>query len=211
MNRIGLTQRVDIIEAYGERRDCLDQNWAHLMSACGFHPIPLSNAVEDAGEILSGLSLDGIILTGGNDLAAYAGEGKGAPERDAFEFAAIKYCHENDLPVLGVCRGMQVLNVCNGGDLTGIEGHAGSSHELQITKTEYIDAAGSIMVNSFHAFGITESNLARVLKPIAITDDGFIEAFAEADKRQLGIMWHPEREDPFDVRDIRMIQKYFSG
>ncbi len=209
MKRIGLTQRVEIKEAYGERRDCLDQNWVNLVFSCGFLPIPLGNVVDDISLYLDELSLDGIILTGGNDLASY-GNDSIAEERDAFEFEALSYCHKNDLPVLGICRGMQVLNVWNGGELTQIDGHAGSNHKVQVIETGFLTATGFIDVNSFHNFGITEQNLADNTTPVALSEEGYIEALAIKDKRQLGIMWHPERVIPFAHNDRQMIRNQFN-
>ena len=209
MKRIGLTQRVEIIEPGKERRDCLDQKWVSLLSACGLLSIPLCNGVENIEFYLDTLSLDGLILTGGNDLVAYGDSGT-APERDKFEFAAINYFSKKGLPVLGVCRGMQVLNVWNGGKLAHIDDHAGSRHKVRILEPGYIYESGTIEVNSFHNFGITEQNLSESLTAIAISDDGLIEAIVKKTKPQIGVMWHPEREKPIDPRDIHMIENYFS-
>ena len=82
---IGITERVEVATAYKERCDCLDQNWIHLMENLGFVAIPLPNVCENPGEYLDALSLNGVILSGGNNLVVL-GDGPGtAPERDNFE------------------------------------------------------------------------------------------------------------------------------
>ena len=90
--RIGLTQRVEVVPGYGERRDCLDQRWAGLMIGLGFCPIPLSNDVLDVPAYLEALQMDGVVLTGGNDLVEAAGSERTAPERDRFEHLLLDFC-----------------------------------------------------------------------------------------------------------------------
>ena len=84
MKRIGLSQRVDIEPIHGERRDGLDQNWAGLLLSLGYCPIPLANKVADMEPYWVALALDGVILTGGNDLVEVESNDGIAPERDRF-------------------------------------------------------------------------------------------------------------------------------
>jgi len=60
--RLGLTQRVTIIEEYGERRDCLDQAWTTLLEEWGYQPVPLPNTIADVNTYLESLDLDGIVF-----------------------------------------------------------------------------------------------------------------------------------------------------
>jgi putative glutamine amidotransferase len=69
MRRIGITQRVEVVEDYEERRDCLDQRWGPLLRSMGLLPIPLCNRIDDVAGYVSALDLDGFLLTGGNDIA----------------------------------------------------------------------------------------------------------------------------------------------
>ena len=107
MKRIGLTQRVEVVTGYGERRDCLDQNWAVLLVSLGYCPVPLANCVQEVGPYVDELGLDGVILTGGNNLLEPEKGGAIAPERDRFEHMLLDVCASWRLPVLGVCRGAQ--------------------------------------------------------------------------------------------------------
>ena len=89
---IGITQRVVTIEEICERRDTLDQRWTSLMTGLGFTPIPLPNMLRDINAYLRDIRLDGVVLTGGDDILGYATESSATPERDRLEQALIEYC-----------------------------------------------------------------------------------------------------------------------
>ena len=208
MKRIGLTQRVYIESRHGERRDCLDQRWAPFMMSCGYLPMPLSNSIENVGNYLREFRLDGVVLTGGNDIEGFGGT-NGAPERDAFEHKLIDACSDLNIPVLGVCRGMQMLNVHHGGSLVDVTDHAGTEHSLDIVEPDFLGGVSKINVNSFHDFAITAGGLGAGLRPLALSDDGHVEAFRHNALKHLGIMWHPERERPFNSCDVEFVKRFF--
>src|SRR3989442_2968030 len=130
MKRIGWTQRVELAADFNEHRDCLDQRWSVLMAHLGYLPIPLVNAINDIEIYLSAMHLDGVILTGGNDLAELPGSMNIAPERDYFEHTLLNVCISQNLPVLGVCRGMQVIASFFGGVINRVEERIRSRHTL---------------------------------------------------------------------------------
>lgn len=82
MKKIIYTQRVELVESYGERRDCADVEIAKLIWECGFLPVPINNIPEKVQIFLEQVNPDGMFLTGGNDLSKYGGN---APERDETE------------------------------------------------------------------------------------------------------------------------------
>ena len=192
MKRLGLTQRVEIDPRHGERRDCLDQRWTPFLLRCNFLPVPLSNRFGNVEEVIGGLGLDGVVLTGGNDIEGFSGTNT-APERDAFEHKLIDICTELEIPILGVCRGMQILNLHHGGSLISTINHAGTEHELEILQHGALGDKGHIRVNSYHDFAIAGNGLGSALRPLALTADGHVEAFDYLSQKHLGIMWHPER------------------
>jgi len=208
MKRLGITQRVENITAYGERRDCLDQRWSVLANELGYIPIPLPNIGKlDISNLLDSLQLDAIILSGGNSITKLNPTATDvAPERDIFEIALIEEGIKRAIPILGVCRGMQIINIYYGGQLLPIEGHVASYHKLNIASdySEYILE----MVNSYHNWAIKSSDLASGLIPIASDEKGSIEAFIHESKPVAGLMWHPERETPFKQQDIKLIKKF---
>lgn len=193
--RIALTQRVERVESIGERRDALSQEWAALAEACGFLPLPVPNRLNAARQIVGELGIDGIILTGGNDLASYGGD---APERDELEQFLIQYAIEKEVPLLGVCRGMQMLLDHFGTPLQKVEGHIRVVHPLD----------NGDAVNSFHGWGARECHPP--LEPAAHSVDGVLEAVRHRECSWIwGIMWHPERYVTPRERDIQFIREVF--
>jgi len=200
--RIGLTQRVDEIAAYGERRDALDQKWGELLGKLGIFAIPLSNRTPDPKAYLEALDLDGFILTGGNDLSHLPNPVNAAPERDRLEQAVLEYAQTHELPLLGVCRGLQFINAALGGSLVSVEGHVGQCHK--------VDWNGeTVSVNSFHNWTIPSDGLASQLTATAIDDEGNVEGFRHQNLPIEGIMWHPEREEPFAKQDETFLRSFF--
>lgn len=208
MKRLGITQRVMPFPDYNERRDCLDQRWLSLAYELGFIPIPLPNITPTAApELLDALQLDAVILSGGNSIASLdPAAPDAAPERDAFEATLIDEMLQRSIPVLGVCRGMQMINVHLGGQLSPVAGHAGSTHRLLI-EPEYANLIPD-SVNSFHDWTIGPGQHSPLFTPIARDHAGNIEGFEHKTKSIAGIMWHPERESPFKQQDIHLLKKF---
>jgi N5-(cytidine 5'-diphosphoramidyl)-L-glutamine hydrolase len=199
MKLIAISQRVTIDTKFGERRDCLDQSWTKFLSACGLTPILVPNHCKTARSLCDSLPLTGLILTGGNDLSAYGGD---APERDATENTLVDFAEARALPVLGVCRGMQLIQHRFGVHLRRVSGHVASR------QTIYSDGE-MLEVNSYHNFGSTET--CDPLQAWAYAEDGIIEAVRHRNKKMIGIMWHPERLRPFAARDISFFERFFGS
>jgi putative glutamine amidotransferase len=207
MTRIGLTQRVETVKTYEERRDCLDQRWGPLMQSFGVDPIPLFNQTADVDTYVDRLDLDGIVLTGGNDLASLADGSNVAPERDQFERTLLETAIDRKLPVLGVCRGLQLLNVYCGGSIHGIDDHVAIEHDLEIDQKVAPIAVSteSVAVNSYHSYGVADQGLGDQLAVAGRAPDGSIEWVEHTQYPITAIMWHPERESPSTALDQRII------
>lgn len=197
MKIVVYTQRVEIIETYGERRDCADQNIPRFIRACGYLPVSLPNIWDITREILTSVSPTGVILTGGNSLQKCGGE---AAERDEMEKKILDYALQRNVPVFGFCRGMQVIVDYFGGKLGNVEGHVAVRHKI----SGEIERKG---VNSFHGQACYDVN--QPLEILAKAEDGVLEAVCNREKKILGIMWHPEREDAFRDCDIKLVQRLF--
>jgi putative glutamine amidotransferase len=160
--------------------------------------------------------LDALILAGGSDVDAgsYGAEphpemGRTWPERDGFEVALARRALERDMPLLGICRGMQVLNVARGGTLcqhlpevVGHERHREvpgtfGDHEVTLAPGSLAaEAAGAerIGVKSHHHQGIERLGEGLVVTGNSVEDDLF-EAIEVPDRRfALGVIWHPEED-----------------
>lgn len=195
MKHILITQRVTVIPEIGEHRDALSWEWSELAAACGILLIPVPNRLETVEQMLAELRADGILLTGGNDLSAYGGD---APERDAVERRLIAYAQENKVPLLAVCRGMQMLLDYFGVPLQRVEGHVRTFHCLSNEKD----------VNSFHQWAAVDCPAP--VRVIARSEDGIVEEITHDLYPNLhGIMWHPERYHPPRMQDIQWIKEVF--
>jgi putative glutamine amidotransferase len=194
---IAITQRVDVVPKYGERRDCLDQAWPRFIGVCGLLPLPLPNVVDVALAMCGRPEVCGLVLTGGNDLTMLGGD---APERDSTENALLDAAEMRGLPVLGVCRGMQLIQQRYAVPLHRVEGH--------VARRQTIDIEGNeAEVNSYHLYAANESR--GPLEVWALARDGVVKAIRHTKQPISGIMWHPERADPFAARDISLFRRIF--
>jgi putative glutamine amidotransferase len=160
----------------------------------------------------------GLVLTGGIDIdPALYGETR-RPEvdevnrpRDEFELALLREALEADLPVLAICRGHELLNVCLGGSLLqhiDSDGHVwhedepitSSFHDVTLTagsKLAAIYGAERIHTNSRHHQAVTPERLAKGLIVTGASEDGIIEGVESPEHRWVvGVQWHPERPEP---------------
>jgi len=207
--RIGITQRVEYVNAYEEARDCLDQRWSELLEVLKMTMVPIPNTLRNVDEWLETMKCDAYILTGGNDLSDLPNAKNISIERDQTEIALLKYAQSRSLPVLGVCRGLQLMNIFFGGKLERVSGHIASRHKIRMyfdEEKQFIDRD----VNSFHDWGISINGLAKQLIPYAYDSKDYIEAARNEKLNWLGIMWHPEREEKFEASDLEILTKLFN-
>jgi len=197
MKLVAVTQRVTVVESYNERRDCLDQQWVTFLRECRIVPILLPNSSSVVSDLLRRIPIDGILLTGGNDLADYGGN---APERDETEFMMLDYAIAHSLPLFGVCRGMQVIQHYFGVPLSKVEGHVTKKQEIVVDGNAY-------QTNSYHSWGSLDT--IEDLPVWAKADDGVVKGIKHRTLPILGVMWHPERNTPFHSYDLNLFRKFF--
>lgn len=178
--------------------------------------VPVELLPADNDEEISAIvsRLDGFVFSGGEDIdPRFYGEGpdgSSSPnvERDTFELGLFAKILAAGKPVLGICRGAQLINVALGGTLyqdlasvkpewgalhTRYESQTGYAHSVGILEPGFLGGAagGTISVNSMHHQGVRK--LANGLEPLAATEDGLIEAFRLKKHDFLtAVQWHPE-------------------
>jgi putative glutamine amidotransferase len=209
--RIAVTQRIDIAPAIMERRDCLDQRWTRLLESMDLLLIPVPNTLKDVEAWVVDLGVSGIILSGGNDLASLPNPRNPAPERDETERRLLRMASQ-DIPLLAVCRGFQLLNVAEGGSLCLGEGHSGTGHPILHSghPSRFFREVQSRQVDSYHNYCIRPQDLASDLIPMYLDPAGLVEGAEHRTLQIAGIMWHPERDETVSPEDISLIRRIFS-
>jgi putative glutamine amidotransferase len=173
--------------------------------------LPPDDVVAESPDELLDL-IDGLILAGGSDIdpASYGAqphpETRGTrPERDRFEIALGTRALERDMPVLGICRGMQMLNVIQGGTLNqhlGLELHRHTpgvftDHRVRLepgSLAERVVGGEHTEVKSAHHQGLEELGEGVIASGEA--DDGIVEAIELPDRSfAVGVLWHPEEDE----------------
>ncbi|MBZ7964105.1 gamma-glutamyl-CDP-amidate hydrolase [Campylobacter sp. 2457A] len=189
---IGITQRLICNQSYFEERETLALDWGRLFNLeifSGFLPLSLSYEIDFS---MYEKHLSAVILSGGNDLSIYD-HGALSCKRDDYEKKIIEYCLKTNTPLLGICRGAQMIAHYFDSSLNSCINHIGN-HEILLN-----DGANCV-VNSFHNYAI--SALGKDLISLAKASDKSIEAFKHKDKNIYGIMWHIERENGLENVNI---------
>ena len=212
--KIALSMRVVTAVGYHERRDALSQDWMLLLESWDAIPIFLPNTYSSIESLLDMVDL--VILTGGNDITLspdgeeLVDDQDHAKERDLQEYRIIDLCIQKGIPLLGVCRGMQIINYKFGGTLELVEKerHVAKQHAVSISDSAYKNLLGKVeVVNSYHNYGVTMNTLGTGLGVLATSSDGVIEAVAHEQYPIVGIMWHPERNDNYATYDKDLIME----
>jgi putative glutamine amidotransferase len=214
---IGLTTRNALFPKYGFPIIASPKSYIQALIKAGAIPvlIPVNLPIAHIHELLA--RLDGIIFTGGGDIATERFDGLPHekvydvdPERDEIEFQLIKAVEEINKPFLGICRGFQVINVAHGGTLLthindqmqgAYEHSAFPAHETDYEAHEVVIEEDSrlagilgtnrLKVNSLHHQGVKD--IGQGLKLAARSTDGLVEAVeVEGQPFGLAVQWHPE-------------------
>lgn len=189
--------------------------YVRAVEKAGGRPLLVPPSEEAIEETLD--ALDGLVFSGGSDVdpelygAEAHPETNGVhPERDRAEIALLRAALERDMPVLAICRGSQVLNVAQGGDivqhLPEVVGHEQHKHTPSVFGDHDVDLVPGTRlqrllgdrapVKSHHHQGY--GNLGEGLQEAARADDGTVEAIEDPSRRfALGVLWHPEEGEDF--------------
>lgn len=198
----------------GYQRAYVNNDYVRAVNKNGAIAIILPpSSVENAGQLIA--SVDGLILSGGQDVNPFSyGEeiqqkcGAIFPARDEFEFALLREAEKRRIPVLGICRGLQIMNVYRGGKLYQdisyrdmptlrhfqLQDPPIPTHQIQIVKDSLLNKIikkNEIVVNSFHHQLV--KSVPTSLKISGMTSDGVVEAFEDPKYEFfMGVQFHPE-------------------
>ena len=213
----------------GYERTYVNDDYVSSVVRAGAIPVilPLVDSFDDIKEVVE--ELDGLVLMGGHDVDPLwyneepsAKLGGTYPKRDKFDFALVKEAFEKKIPILGICRGHQVLNVAFGGslyqDLSFIEGcnlshvqkgsYSEAIHSIDVKEgTKLSNLVGeSMRVNSFHHLAVKK--VADGFVASAMSKDNVIEAIEyTGDQYAMGVQFHPEMMS----KNSEQAQNIFNG
>ena len=178
-----------------DNKDSLERGYVNFFVKHGFDVLLVPNNIKNLKSLLP--MADGIVLTGGGAV--------GEPSiRDDVERIMLDFSKENNIPVFGICRGLQFINSYFGGDLQHIENHVKKNHTVVIGS---LFETMNVMVNSYHDYGI--KHLGKGLCVFAVSEDGIIEGIYNDDI--IAVQWHPDRDNDISFYiDEKIIEMFKS-
>lgn len=204
MNSVIITQRIEYLKKRNETVDMLDHKLIDFTIRCGLIPVLIPNNIYKTNlsnsknyiffkKWIRQYSLSGIILSGGNDIGEFK-------QRDNLEKLLIKYAKNHRIPLLGICRGMQLLSKLYGSNLKRVKNHIKSFHKISGVINQ--------RVNSFHKYSILKC--PKEFKITSTSSDGEIESIKHIYLPWEAWMWHPERNKNYNLKDIKRVKNLFN-
>lgn len=219
--RVAVSMRVVSSPVGREIRDALSHDWMRWLSERGYRIFPIPNLLDDPAGYLLDLKVEGLILTGGNDVIPCPGaEDTTSPIRTKTEQNLLATAAKNNIPVLAVCRGLHVVNAFFGGALVddlraqtnGAVAHVAHNHPVRLSGCfAGLAAAEFIETNSFHKQGVRLRDLAPALSAFAMSPaDDVVEGAVHRTFPLLAVQWHPERPNPASSFDRLLVSRLFT-
>lgn len=192
---VGMTMRIS--ETEHEIRDTISHDWFNYFKNKNIKILIIPNLLSDPISYVKQFKVNRLLFTGGDSIgpSSFSKSNKLKTHRDILEEKLFDWGFKYNIPIFGVCRGMQLINVCLGGSITknlmkylNNEIHVSSEHNILTSK------GNRFLVNSFHNEGIFENQVAKSLKIFAKSEEGIVEGLIHKNKKITGIQWHPERK-----------------
>ena len=198
IKKILISQRLDEVGIFNEKRNNLDVRYFQIFEKLNMIPILIPNNINLTKKIIKNVKVSGIILSSGGD----------ALKKDIrydTEILLLNYAKRNDIPLLGICRGAQAINIYFGGRIKAIPNHVRKKHTLKSDLTN----KKKIKTNCYHDCGIKSDYLGKNLHVLGTSSDDSIELFKHKSKKIIGMMWHPERFKKLREFELKIFKRLF--
>jgi putative glutamine amidotransferase len=200
MKKVLVTQNI-MHNKYHLACDSLEQDFIEFLFKSGLSPFPVPNSPhwneESLVQLFENVNPSGIVLSGGNNIGDF-------PIRDKLENLLISFAINNNLPVVGVCRGAQIIATYFGAMLVSNSGkHAGKTHRIKRLESVVFHR----FIKSHHNYAIT--SISKNLSATFLAEDDSIEGIEHNELPIKGIMWHPERQSEIHIDDLNYFKNYF--
>lgn len=193
--------------------ESIEKSYIKYFSQNSFLLITMPNYACNFDSYLAELNIRRVILTGGGDI--HYGSKNFSMSRYKTEIKLIEYCIDNRIPLLGICRGSQIINEYFGGYLNQpyvSTSHVNTIHPIKIIDSKIVNGLHgkyTYDVNSYHNYVICHEGLSTQLQPFAVSEDSTIEAFTHKSFPIVGVMWHPEREGSCNTINDFLIKDFY--
>ena len=194
---------IEFIKKRKEYREYIDSELIKLINSCGYNVYLLNNFYHSnyninnekyISYIIKKLNVCGIILPGGADFGIYK-------KRDQTELYLIRLSIRKNIPLLGICRGLQIINLFFKGKHKKIKNHVKKINKIEIYE-RYLN------IKCYHNNSI--SKIGSDLKILSKSKDGCIESIKHKKYSIYGWMWHPERNLKYKIYFTKELKKIFN-
>lgn len=198
MTKIFISQRRDKIGEFNEVRDNLDSRFLKIFQRLKITPILIPNNILLTKKLIHTVKISGIILSPG-------GDARKKDVRYNTELLLLDFAYKKNIPLIGICRGAQAINIYFGGKIKKIVGHVRKNHKINSD----LIVNKEIKTKCFHQYGVKKNYLGKNLEILGKSDDESIEWFRHKNKKIMGMMWHPERFTKLRSFELKIIKNFF--
>lgn len=208
---IGVTVNINFTK-HGEKVYTISENLISLLSNIGNCNVILLYPHMNINNIIKELNIDRLVLSGGNDIINFNKFSSFSENRNHFEFELIKRFVELDTPILGICRGLHVINTFFGGSVvnSSLFHKVSVNHNvIPINLIEHLSE--TFEVNSYHNYSISTDSISSIATPLFLDETRKqIEGLKIENLPIVGIQWHPERMIKLNKVDTYLFESFIN-